>query len=80
MKLHNETADFFVPDAVPPEAALRRTTHMGIGAHQDDLEIMAFHGILQCYEQSDGWFAGVVCTNGAGSPRAGVRPRPAPGR
>ena len=33
---------------------------------------MAFHGILTCYGVPDRWFAGVTCTNGAGSPRAGV--------
>ncbi|HQE91576.1 MAG TPA: PIG-L family deacetylase [Anaerolineae bacterium] len=70
MMLHRETAEIFVPDGLPAEAALARTTHMAVGAHQDDLEIMAFDGILKCFQQSDRWFAGVVVTNGAGSPRA----------
>jgi LmbE family N-acetylglucosaminyl deacetylase len=70
--LHNPTADVFIPDDVGIEKALHRTTHLGIGAHQDDLEILAFHGILECFEILDRWFTGVVCTNGAGSPRAGV--------
>ncbi len=48
-----------------------RVTHLGIGAHQDDLEFMAFHGILNCYRRTDRWFAGVTCTDGAGSARAG---------
>ncbi len=72
MKLHLPTADVFVPDAMALPAALARTTHLGIGAHQDDLEIMAFHGIVSCYGVPDKWFAGVTCTNGAGSPRTGV--------
>ena len=72
MKFHNAKAEVFVPDGVAVEAALKRTTHLGIGAHQDDLEIMAFHGILQCFDRSDRWFTGVTCTNGAGSPRAGI--------
>jgi LmbE family N-acetylglucosaminyl deacetylase len=42
---------------------------MAIGAHQDDLEIMAFDGILQCFQRQDRWFTGVVVTNGSGSPR-----------
>jgi LmbE family N-acetylglucosaminyl deacetylase len=42
---------------------------MGVGAHQDDLEIMAFHGVLACYGNSDNWFCGVTCTNGFGGPR-----------
>lgn len=70
MKLHRETAEIFVPDGLPAEAALARTTHMAIGAHQDDLEIMAFDGIIKCFQRQDRWFAGVVMTNGAGSPRA----------
>ena len=32
---------------------------------------MAFHGILACYQRGDQWFAGVTCTNGAGSARTG---------
>jgi len=54
-----------------PEA-LARATHVGVGAHQDDLEFMAFHGIEECFGKADEWFAGVTCTNGAGSPRAGI--------
>ena len=72
MKLRNPKADLFIPDASPAATALARTTHLGIGAHQDDLEIMAFHGILECYGKPDKWFTGVTCTNGAGSPRTGV--------
>lgn len=72
MKLANPSADVFIPDGVEPGAALARTTHLGIGAHQDDLEFMAVHGILECFGRADRWFCGVVCTNGAGSPRAGI--------
>jgi LmbE family N-acetylglucosaminyl deacetylase len=72
MRLSIDTAEVFVPDGVPVEAALARTTHLGIGAHQDDLEIMAIHGILSCFHQKDHWFTGVVVTDGGGSPRDGV--------
>lgn len=64
-----DTAHIFVPDGLPPEQALARTTHLGVGAHQDDLEIMAIDGILQCFQRPDRWFTGVVMTNGSGSPR-----------
>lgn len=70
MNLHRETAEIFVPDGLPAEEALQRTTHMAVGAHQDDLEIMAFDGIIKCFQRQDRWFAGVVVTNGSGSPRA----------
>ena len=72
MKLNLETAEVFVPDGLPPEEAIARTTHMAVGAHQDDLEIMAFDGILKCFQRDDKWFTGVVVTNGSGSPRNGL--------
>ncbi len=71
MNLKNPNAQIFVPDNQPVAAALQRITHLGIGAHQDDLEFMAFHGILACYHSADQWFGGVTCTNGSGSPRSG---------
>lgn len=69
MNFSLETAEIFVPDGLPVEEALARTTHMAVGAHQDDLEIMAFDGILKCFQRDDKWFCGVVVTNGSGSPR-----------
>lgn len=72
MQFHNPGADFFVPDGVEPGAALARTTHLCVSAHQDDIEIMAYHGIAQCFGLPDKWFTGVVATNGAGSPRSGI--------
>jgi LmbE family N-acetylglucosaminyl deacetylase len=72
MQFHNSNTDLFIPDGAPPEAALARTTHLCISAHQDDIEIMAYHGIAECFGQKDKWFAGVVATNGAGSPRSGI--------
>ncbi len=69
MKLHQEDAEVFVPDDLAPERALARTTHLGVCAHQDDLEIMAYDGILRCFQKEDLWFTGVVVTDGAGSPR-----------
>jgi LmbE family N-acetylglucosaminyl deacetylase len=72
MQFHNPAADLFVPDCVEMPAALARTTHLAISAHQDDLEIMAYHGIAQCFSSREHWFTGVVVTNGAGSPRTGI--------
>jgi len=69
MKLSQEGAQIFVPDQRPLGAALPRTTHLGIGAHADDLEIMAAHGILECFASAERWFTGVVVTDGAGSAR-----------
>jgi LmbE family N-acetylglucosaminyl deacetylase len=71
MKFFNPDAAVFVPDGLAAEDAFRRVTHLGIGAHQDDLEIMAFHGIQKCFGSRELWFGGVTCTDGAGSPRAG---------
>ena len=71
MNFHQPTAEIFIPDQTPEAEALQRVTHLGIGAHQDDLEFMAFHGILNCFARTDQWFGGVTCTNGAGSSRSG---------
>ena len=72
MKFHHPSADIFVPDALPLDAALARTTHLCVGAHQDDQEFMAFHGIAACFGRSDRWFTGVVVTDGRGSSRTGI--------
>jgi len=71
MQFHNPTSEIYIPDGSPLDVALPRTTHMGIGAHPDDLEIMAWHGILECFGRSDKHFTGVTVTNGAGSARDG---------
>ena len=72
MHLQNATAQIFIPDGKPLGDALARVTHLGIGAHQDDLEFMAFHGILACFNSDAEWFGGVTCTNGSGSSRIGA--------
>jgi LmbE family N-acetylglucosaminyl deacetylase len=71
MTFHLPTAEIFIPDGQPQGAALSRISHLGIGAHQDDLEFMAFHGIRACHGSEIDWFGGVTCTNGSGSARAG---------
>lgn len=71
MRFHQATAEVFVPDGLPAQEALARTTHMGIGAHPDDVEILGIHGILECFRNPEKWFCGVVVTDGGGSPRAG---------
>jgi LmbE family N-acetylglucosaminyl deacetylase len=71
MKLNRPGAEIWVPDGQPPAEALGRTTHMGIGAHQDDVEIFAQRGILDCFDRRDRWFTAVIVTDGAGSARSG---------
>ena len=71
MKFSQTHADFFVPGGGSLESALTSTTHLGIGAHPDDLEIMAYPGICACRGQKNLHFSGVVATDGAGSPRSG---------
>jgi len=72
MKFHLDTAEIFIPDGQPVESALARTTHLCISAHQDDIEIMAANPIVECFQQKDKWFTGVVVTDGRGSPRNGL--------
>lgn len=65
-------AEIYVPDGKPVPEALKRTTHLGVCAHQDDLEFMAYHGILECFgHPNHQWFTGVTVTNGGGSARDG---------
>lgn len=71
MNFSSPAADVYVPDGSSLAAALKRTTHLCLAAHQDDIEIMAYHGIAECYGRRDRWFTGVVLTDGSGSPRAG---------
>jgi LmbE family N-acetylglucosaminyl deacetylase len=73
MKFSRPEADVFQPDpkGVTPDAALARTTHLCVIAHQDDIEINAYPGVAECVGRSDRFFTGVVVTNGAGSPRSG---------
>ena len=72
MTFHNPGAEVYVPDGSAADQAISRTTHFGVSAHQDDLEIMAYHGILECFGRRDRHFTGVTTTNGAGSPRDGL--------
>lgn len=71
MQFNRAGAQVFVPDRIDEDAAIARTTHMAVGAHQDDIPVMAHHGILECFGQSDKWFLGVTVTDGAGSARSG---------
>jgi LmbE family N-acetylglucosaminyl deacetylase len=72
MKLKNKNIEVFIPDNKPMEEAILRTTHIGIAAHQDDLEIMAYDGILKCFGSDKNWFLGIIVTDGRGSPRNGL--------
>ena len=69
MKFRLPTAQLFIPDGTEESAALARTTHLAVSAHQDDIEIMAYSGILECFQSDERWFTAVVTTNGSGSPR-----------
>ena len=72
MRLKRSGAEIWAPDGAPAEEALARTTHLGVCAHPDDLEILAFPGIIECFQREDRWFAGVLMSDGAGSPREGI--------
>ena len=72
MDLHNSGAEVYVPDGSPANVALSRSTHLCVSAHQDDIEIMAYHGILECFGRPDKGFTGVTVTSGSGSPRDGL--------
>jgi len=68
----NNKAEIFIYDGMSTDAAFSRTTCMGIAAHQDDVELMCWAGILDCFGKKDKWFSAVVVADGAGSPRNGL--------
>lgn len=70
MKFTKEKSDIFIPDGSTPESALKRTTHMAIAAHPDDVEIMAYEGVAACFHQNNKWFTSVTVTDGSTAPRA----------
>ena len=62
----------YIPDGMQEQAAISRTTHLAISAHQDDIEFMAYAPIAECFGNKDKWFGAIVVTDGAGSPRSGL--------
>ena len=62
----------YIPDGTEEQAAISRTTHLAISAHQDDIEFMAYAPIAECFGKADKWFGAIVVTDGAGSPRSGL--------
>mgnify|MGYP002802861327 FL=1 len=62
----------YIPDGTEEKAAICRTTHLAIAAHQDDIEFMAYAPIAECFGNQDKWFGAIVVTDGAGSPRSGL--------
>jgi len=71
MKFSQPKADIFVPDGSDPAAALARTTHLCVLAHQDDIEINAYPAVAECVGRDDRHLTGVIVTDGAGSSRSG---------
>lgn len=71
MKFSQPGADLFFPKGQSSREILGKTTHLGIGAHADDLEILAYPGITACLNHPTQRFTGVVVTNGSGAPRTG---------
>ncbi|MBS1984145.1 MAG: PIG-L family deacetylase [Bdellovibrionales bacterium] len=57
-------ARVFSPAALELTEALRRASHIAIGAHPDDLEFMAGHGIVTAAQNAQGGFLGIVVASG----------------
>jgi LmbE family N-acetylglucosaminyl deacetylase len=49
-----------------------KITRLCIAAHQDDVELLAYSPILDCYNNPDQAFVAVVTADGAGSARTGI--------
>jgi LmbE family N-acetylglucosaminyl deacetylase len=72
MRLSRPGADVYIPSGEAPEGALARATLLGVAAHADDLECMAYAAILSGYRDPGEAFCGVVLSDGAGGPRQGA--------
>jgi LmbE family N-acetylglucosaminyl deacetylase len=67
MRFSRPNADVFVPSGETVQSALARSSLLGVGAHQDDLECMAFYPILAGCEIPGEAFCGVILSDGAAS-------------
>lgn len=65
-------ADCLVPDGVDLAQAWGRTRVLGVGAHPDDLELMALQPVLDAAAGGQPSFGAVLVCDGAGSVRAGA--------
>lgn len=70
----------YIPDGSDEGIAFSRTTDLCIGAHPDDIELMAYHaiaaavdsrGVRDVADANARWFSGLTVTDGAGSKKAG---------
>ena len=59
LKLSRPAGEVFIPDGTSWEAACARVTHLVVAAHADDVEIMAWHAILDA-----GGLGAVIVTGG----------------
>src|SRR6476661_733267 len=59
LKLSRPGAEVFIPDGTSWEAACARVTHLVVAAHADDVELMAWHAVLNA-----GGLGAVIVTGG----------------
>src|SRR3954462_7143664 len=64
LTLSRPGAEVFIPDGTSWEAACARVTHLVVAAHADDVELMAWHAVLNARG-----LAAVIVTDGRGSAR-----------
>ena len=64
--------NIYIPDGTSQDTALKRTTHMTIAAHPDDIELTSMAIIGKCMEDDEKYFTGVVVSDGSSSPRTGA--------
>ena len=69
MDFQKPEAALFIPDQGDERIAFQTTTRMAIVAHPDDAEILAYHGIVECFDNPNESFGCVTMTNGSSSPR-----------
>ena len=63
---------FFIPGGFEPGEVLPRITDICFAAHHDDVEIMCYGPISDCFKNDMRRFAAVILSDGGGSPRSGA--------
>lgn len=65
----DKTIHLWTPKRKNKIKELKKITHLGIGAHADDLEIIALDGIVKHFKNKKNNFFGIVVSDNKGKPR-----------
>ncbi len=67
-KLKGRNIQIWTPNRKSFEELRKKTTHLGVCAHSDDLEVIAFDGIVKHFKDKRSNFFGIVVSDNQGKP------------